>query len=135
MPAHMARPRARLAVPVACALALALLVAGALAARGGQPRATRATDNRIAIAMRDFRFEPQRIRARPGELTFEVHNRGRLAHTFRVRGEKGEVIEEPSLRPGERRTVTGRFTKGDYRIFDALSNYEELGMYGTLIVR
>ncbi len=135
MAAHMARPRARLAVPVACALALALVVAGALAARGGEPRAARAQDGRIAIAMRDFRFQPQRIRASPGELTFEVHNRGRLAHTFRVRGEKGEVIEEPSLRPGERRTVTGRFAPGEYRIFDVLSNYEELGMYGTLIVR
>ncbi len=135
MPAHMARPRARPAVLVACLLALALLVAGALAARGGEPRSVRAEGGRIAVEMRDFRFEPQRIRARPGWLTFEVHNRGRLAHTFRVRGNKGEVVKEPSLRPGERRTVTARFVRGDYRLFDALSNYEELGMYGTLVVR
>ncbi len=135
MAAHMARPRARLTVPVACAIAVALVVGGALAARGGEPPAVHAKDGRIAIALRDFRFEPQRVRARAGELTFELHNRGRLAHSFRLKGKKGEVIEEPSLRPGERRTVTKRLEKGRYRMFDALSNYEELGMYGTLVVR
>lgn len=135
MAAHMARPRTRPAVYAACALALALLVGGGLAARGGQPPATRADDGRIAIAMRDFRFEPQRIRAPAGELTFELHNRGRLAHTFRLSGPRGEVVKEPSLRPGERRTFTKRLEKGRYRMFDALSNYEELGMYGSLVVR
>jgi hypothetical protein len=29
----------------------------------------------------------------------------------------------------------GRVRKGDYRFFCALSNHEELGMYGTLVVR
>lgn len=135
MAAQMARPRPRLAVAAAGALALALVVGGALAARGGQPPAVRPNDGRIAIAMRDFRFEPQRVRARAGNLTFELHNRGRLAHTFRVLGKEGEVIAEPSLRPGERRTVTKRLKRGRYRIFDALSNYEELGMYGSLVVR
>ena len=135
MAAHMARPRARIALLVAAALGVALLLAGAPAARGGEAPAVRARDGRIAVEMRDFRFVPQRIRARPGDLTFELHNRGRLGHTFRVRGEGRTWLEVKTLRPGERRTVTRRFEKGDYRIFDVLSNYEELGMYGTLVVR
>jgi len=135
MAAPMARPRARIALSVAAALGLAVLLAGVLASRGGEAPATRARDGRIAVALRDFRFEPQRIRADAGRLTFELHNRGRLSHAFRLRKAGRTWLEVPSLRPGERQTVTRRLEPGDYRMFDALSNYEELGMYGTLVVR
>ena len=121
---------------VAPALLLAVLVAGAVLVRGGAaPREARARDGRVAITMDDFRFRPQVVRARRGELTFILRNRGRLGHTFRVRRNGRLWIEEPSLRPGEARTVTHRLGAGDYRMFDALSNYEQLGMYGTLVVR
>jgi plastocyanin len=122
---------------LAATLLLAALVAAALTLRGADasPAPTRARDGRIALALDDFRFDPQVIRARKGPLTFELHNRGRLGHGFRLRKNGRTWLQEPSLRPGERRTVTRRLEPGDYRMFDAISNYEELGMYGTVVVR
>jgi plastocyanin len=63
-------------------------------------------------------------------------NRGRLAHTFRLeRGEDRIVAKVSSLLPGDRTSKTVRVRKGTYRFFCALSNHEELGMYGTLVVK
>ena len=122
---------------LAATLLLAALVAAALALRGADDPVTptRARDGRVAIALEDFRFDPQVIRARRGELTFVLHNRGRLGHGFRLRKNGRTWLKEQSLLPGERRTVTKRLEPGDYRMFDAISNYEELGMYGTVVVR
>ncbi len=123
----------RLALPV---ILLAAAVAAVLVTRGGNvPREVRARDGRIAISMHDFRFRPQIVRAAPGTLTIELRNEGRLGHGFRLRKNGRMWIEERSLRPGERRTVRRRLERGDYRMFDALSNFEQLGMYGTLVVR
>lgn len=124
----MSRRQALLAPLVATALALG-------AGCGGDEPATPARDGRVAVALDDFRFDPQRIRARRGRLTFELRNRGRLAHTFRLRFEGRAVVEVPSLLPGERATKTVRLPRGNYRMFCALANHEELGMYGTLTVR
>lgn len=94
-----------------------------------------ARNGRVAVTLDDFRFEPQAIRARPGRITFALRNRGRLAHTFRLRIEGRPVVEVPSLLPGERTVETARLPRGTYRMFCALANHEELGMYGTLTVR
>lgn len=123
---------------VAAAFCLAALVAAALlvlGARGDDAPVARAADGRVEIALDDFRLDPQRIRAARGRVTFVLRNRGRLAHGFRVRKGGREWIRQPSLSPGATATVAGRLEPGDYRMFDPLSNYEELGMYGTLVVR
>ena len=122
---------------VAAALAFAVLVAAALALWAGSrpPAPGRARDGRVVLVMRDFRFSPQLIRARAGRLTFALRNEGRVAHSFRLSTPRGGLIEHPSIRPGERATVTARLRPGRYHLFDALSNYEELGMYGTVEVR
>ena len=120
--------RALLVVPLA-------LAAAALPACAGGERATRARDGRVAVAIDDFRYRPQVIRAEPGTLRFDLVNRGRLAHTFRV-SRKGQLVAKvSSLLPGDRATKRVRVRAGEYRFFCALSNHEELGMYGTLVVR
>jgi len=121
---------------VAAALLVLVLVAGALTLRARErPGVAQARDRQITIALRDFRFEPQLIRARRGRLTIMLRNEGRLGHGFRLRKNGRLWIEQPTLRPGETVEITRRLERGDYRMFDALSNYEELGMYGTLSVR
>ena len=118
------------------ALVLLVLVAGALTVRAqDRPEPVRARDGRVTVTLRDFRFDPQSIRARRGRLTFVLRNEGRLGHGFRLRKNGRLWIEQPTLRPGETVEITRRLEPGDYRMFDALSNYEELGMYGTLVVR
>lgn len=121
---------------VATTLALAALVAAALVVgRPDRPAPVQARGRTVPIVLRDFRFVPQVVRVPKGRLTFELRNTGRVSHAFRVRKGGRLWIEEPTLLPGERRTVTARLPRGDYRTFDPLQNFEELGMYGTLVVR
>jgi plastocyanin len=121
----------RLALLLALAASVLVLCAGC----GSRERATVVHDGRVSVGLDDFRFEPQTIRARAGKITFTLRNRGRLAHTFRLRIEGRPVVEVPSLLPGEGTVHTANLKPGTYRIFCALANHEELGMYGTLTVR
>lgn len=133
----MVRRRARIVLPVASALvALVALAVVVLVVRDGtEPQAARAEQGRIVIVIDDFRFTPQIVRARPGRLTIELRNEGRLGHAFHVRRNNRLWFEEKRLAPGERRVVSGRLERGAYRAFDPLSNFEELGLYGTLSIR
>ena len=115
-------------------LLLLALPAAALPACGGDEPAARVRDGRVAVALDDFRYRPQLIRASPGRVRFDLVNHGRLAHTFRL--ERGTVVAKvSSLLPGDRASKTARVRRGEYRFFCALSNHEELGMYGTLVVK
>jgi len=117
---------------------LGLLALGAVVVvlrDGTTPVSARARDGRVTIRIDDFRYTPQVVRASAGVLTIELRNEGRLGHSFHVRKNGRLWIEEPRLDPGERRVIRRRLERGDYRAFDPLSNYEELGLYGTLTVR
>ena len=117
-------------------LLLLALPAAALPACGEAEPEVRARAGRVAVGIDDFRYTPQQIRAAPGRLRFDLVNRGRLAHTFRLeRGEDRIVAKVSSLLPGDRGKKTVRVRRGEYRFFCALSNHEELGMYGTLVVK
>jgi plastocyanin len=99
-----------------------------------EPAPAPARGNEAALRVDDFRYVPQNLRARPGRLTVRLVNRGRLAHTFRVERRNTIVAKVSSLLPGDRATKAFRVRAGEYRFFCALSNHEELGMYGTLVV-
>jgi plastocyanin len=116
-------------------LVVPALAVAPLAACAGDGPAARASGGRVAVVVKDFRYEPQRIRARPGTLRFALVNRGRLAHTFRLARNGREVASVSSFLPGDRETTSVRVRAGEYRFFCALANHEELGMYGTLLVR
>ena len=100
-----------------------------------EPAAVRAKDDAIAIAVTDFRFTPQNIAASPGRLKVTLKNEGRLAHTFRIERKNTIVKKVSSLLPGDTASTTVPLRKGEYRFFCALSNHEELGMYGSVVVK
>jgi plastocyanin len=116
-------------------LVLLTLPAAALGACGGGEPATQARGGRVAVTALDFRYRPQLIRARPGPLRFDVVNRGRLAHTFRLARRGRTIAKVSTLLPGDRASLSARVRAGEYRFFCGLANHEELGMYGTLVVR
>jgi plastocyanin len=114
------------AVLAACAL---------LAGCGGDDRPARARDGRAAFVLDDFFVAPQRLRARPGRLTVEYRNAGRVAHNLVFMRRGRNVRKAETLLPGERGTTELKVSKGNYRIYCSLSNHERLGLYGTLTVR
>jgi plastocyanin len=107
----------------------------ALAACGDAGPAVRERGATFTVTLDDYLLRPQSIRVpkRQG-LTVTVVNRGRLGHTFRIRSVNHTVLRLTTIEPGEQRSRSFRLAAGSYRMFCALSNHEELGMHGTLVV-
>ena len=119
----------------ACLLSLCLAAAALPAGCAEDEPAARARAGRVAVTAEDFRYDPQAIDATAGRLRFDLVNKGRLAHTFRLERRNNIVAKVSSFLPGDRASKTVHVRAGEYRFFCALSNHEELGMYGTLIVK
>jgi plastocyanin len=113
---------------------LTIMVLAATGCGGTEPTA-RVRDGRAAIVLDDFSIRPQTIRTRPGRITFELVNRGRVGHNFHLRRGAGEPLEVTTLSPDERKTASVELRRGRYRMVCTVSNHEELGMYGTVVVR
>jgi plastocyanin len=114
----------------------AALAAAALAGCGGPEPPSEAPGGRVAITLDDFLVRPQNVRAAAGELTFEVVNRGRLAHNFRLRGrDGGEPVAIPTMLPGRSGREVVRLEPGSYKMLCTVANHEQLGMTGRLVVR
>jgi len=92
-------------------------------------------DEPDAVTLDDYLIRPQNISVPKGqELAVKVSNRGRLGHTFRIRGRNKNVLAFTTLQPGETKSRKFKLAKGKYTMYCALANHEELGMYGTLVV-
>ena len=117
------------------AVAVLLCIAIALAGCGGGEEVVRARDRNVRIVLDDFSIRPQTVRARAGRVTFDIVNRGRAGHNFRLRRGPGEPLKVTTLLPGDSESVTADLRAGDYRMVCTVANHEELGMYGTLVLR
>jgi plastocyanin len=134
----MARPMplrpARLA-----ALAIAL---AALPGCGGDPPVTIDTRT-LSVELDEYRIVPQDARVRPGRLRITATNVGRLTHNVKVvRPDPGdseaparELGGTPTAQPGDTVSFTfERLRPGRYRMVCTISNHDDLGQYGDLIV-
>jgi plastocyanin len=128
-PGLMRRPRQILTA----ALAAAVVLPAAGCADDSPP--TRVKDGRATVTLDDYSITPQRLRAKPGRITFRAVNRGAIGHTLRVMRGDREVIAVKTLLPGASGTGSGTLERGTYDLLCILGNHEELGMYGTLTVR
>ena len=117
---------------VSLGLLLALTI---LAGCRDAPAFERAKDRRLTVVQTDYRYAPQRARASAGRLTLTVVNRARLSHTLRIEREGRTHLRVASQLPGERTRATVRLRRGTYKMLCAIGNHEELGMWGTLVVR
>jgi hypothetical protein len=123
MPAVRAR-LAALVVPLA---------AGAAAGCGSGP--TPAHHGRLDVTLREFHLDPTRAEAPAGELAIAARNAGTLAHRLAVGRGRYALAVTPTLRPGQSAVLHVRLPAGSYRLFDPLSDYDTLGLYGSLVVR
>lgn len=110
---------------------LALCIAGC-----GAAPAARVPDGRFTVTLDDYMLQPQAIRVPAGPLTVTIVNRGRIAHAFALRsGATATVLRMSAIKPGERASRSFRLAHGHYRMLCPIANHEELGMWGTLVVR
>jgi plastocyanin len=106
-----------------------------MAGCGSSEPVAQAEDGRIAIELDDFLIRPQNVRATAGEVTFDVVNRGRLGHNFRLRTAGGEPVAVPTLLPGRSDSESVTLSPGSYKMLCTVANHEQLGMTGRLVVR
>jgi hypothetical protein len=96
---------------------------------------TRARSHALTVTLDEYLIRPQNLSAPGGRLRLTVVNHGRLGHTLRISGRTRIAVAYLSIPPGGARTRSFHLRAGRYTMFDAIGNYEELGMRGTLVVR
>lgn len=87
----------------------------------------------VEIALKEYVMTPHKIRTRPGMVTFVLRNEGRFAHNFHLEGPGVEAHAE-KFSPGRTIRLQVAMQEGEYKISCPLSNHDERGMRGTLIV-
>jgi uncharacterized cupredoxin-like copper-binding protein len=111
------------------------LIALATAAGCGGGTTVREKTGTFSVTLSDYLIRPQSIRVPKGQpLTVTVHNAGKLGHTFRIRSSNHDVLKFTTLAPGETKSRSFKLAPGRYTMYCALSNHEELGMHGTLVI-
>jgi len=90
---------------------------------------------KVEIAFKEYQLTPSKIRVGPGKVTFMLRNEGRYSHDFRINIEgPGIDITTQKFGPGRTIRLEVALQEGEYKISCPLSNHDERGMHGTLIV-
>ncbi len=87
----------------------------------------------VEIALKDFFLEPDQITVKAGKVTFVLINKGRYTHDFQVEG-RGVDEKAPKVAVGREFRWELTLEPGEYRISCPISNHDERGMEGTLLV-
>jgi len=125
-------------LPVALALTV-LAVAGC----GGEKPVTIETRT-LTVELDEYRILPQNANVRPGLLRIQATNVGRLTHNLKVvrlnRSDRElpptELGGTQTAQPGDTVSFTfRRLRPGTYRMACTISNHDDLGQYGELVVK
>jgi uncharacterized cupredoxin-like copper-binding protein len=116
--------------------AVVLLVAAAgfavgtftLSAAPASGTAQRAVVTKVKVTATEFKFKLSRTTVPVGVVVFQVVNRGKIAHDFKIAGKK-----TPLIRPGKTATLKVVFhKKGRYAYLCTVPGHARLGMKGVL---
>ena len=123
--------------------ALLILGAATLVGCGGGPSYTHDRDGALQITLDEYRIRPESFEAPAGRIHLVVTNTGRLTHNLVVESITGDPAKEvvygstDTAHPGD--TVNERdpivLKPGRYRLACTIANHQNLGQYGTLIVK
>jgi len=113
------------------AIALAVLALAALAAAHTVAEASAASTT-VHVTEKEFNIKLSTGSvARPGTVTFDVKNAGKVAHDFRIKGKQTRLIQ-----PGKTASLTVAFKKkARYHYICAVPGHAALGMKGVFTVR
>jgi hypothetical protein len=112
----------------------AILALCALIAACGQthivgPRRT------LRMALTEYRLRPQRVQAQAGQLTILVHNYGHLAHDLTLSHGGHAAASTETIPPGGNAKLVATLRPGQYLMASTILYDQDLGLYGTLVVR
>lgn len=110
-------------------------LAAAFAGGCGSSDAVRVQGRTINVKLEEFRFVPQRIVATPGRTTITARDAGVLAHNLKLLRRGVEVGGTDTIQHGQTASTTVTLKRGTYRMVCTIANHDDLGMYGSLVVR
>ncbi len=87
----------------------------------------------IEIVLTEYEMKPRHIRVGPGKVQFVLRNEGRFAHNFHVEGRGIDTTAE-KFSPGRTLRLELSLGEGEYKISCPLSNHDQRGMHGLLVV-
>ena len=132
------------AMPLRLALLGTLLLAVAGLAGCGEDDPVRIESRELRVELDEFRIVPEDVSVASRRLRIVATNVGRLTHNLKIVKEDEEDREAPPTDLGGTGTAqhgeTATFTfenlePGEYRIVCTITNHDDLGQYGELIVR
>jgi plastocyanin len=130
---------AQRAMLAALAAAATLIV---LACADRDPFTRAREDGTIPMSLDEFRVDPSRVFTPTGRVRIVAHNVGRLTHNVAILDDDRSPDAVPTefgrsrtAHPGETVVARAMLRPGRYRIVCTLANHDNLGQYGTLVVR
>jgi plastocyanin len=119
-------------VPVAVVGAFALLVAACGGGGGSADKTRTAVNGSVDVNAKDpYSFDVKTIKASPGKLTINLHEKGGQTHTFTIKDPKFEIKVTPSA-PEASGTV--ELAPGTYKFECSFDGHAAAGMTGQIIV-
>jgi plastocyanin len=113
----------------------ALVVVAAVIGAGAAGLVARASTRttRVTVTEREYKITLSKRTFSPGTVTFLINNRGKLAHSFAIRGPGLSKRISGTIPSGGHRTLTVRLKAGTYSLWCPI--HSALGMKTTLRVK
>ena len=90
----------------------------------------------VPVVADEYSFDPETIVVTGGgEITFELENKGVLAHNLRVFDQDREVGGTPTFTRDQTKSGSVDLEPGSYKLVCTVGNHADLGMTGELTVR
>jgi len=132
-----------MAPPMPVRAALIAAAVALFATSCGDEAPVRSDGRTLRVKLDEFRVLPQNSEVAPGRLRIVATNIGRVPHNLKVVRIDEEDREAPPIeiggtgtaQPGETATFTFHALEpGEYRVVCTITNHDDLGQYGKLVV-
>jgi uncharacterized cupredoxin-like copper-binding protein len=84
----------------------------------------------VTVTATEFKFKVSPTTVKPGKVTFDVVNKGKIAHNFQIDGKTTALLS-----PGKSAKLTVTLKAGKYPYKCTVDSHATLGMKGTLVAQ